>query len=165
VKLGKDPLTATLWFGGRYGNSAVKMESGRDGKFHGILPHDGSWIVDVTSTDPNFSTRTKVEVESDGQDRLRAEIDLPATAPLRSPGEGASRHDRAGAGTRRVPGLHRLPGSPHPLGGFGVDSAFRQVRVRNVDGGWDAPARPVRVGGRLAAPLDPIQACGHHPPS
>jgi hypothetical protein len=79
VKLGKDPLAATLWFDGRHGSSAVKLESGRDGKFLGVLPHDGWWVVDIVSTVPKFETRTKVKVESDGQDRARADIDLPAT--------------------------------------------------------------------------------------
>jgi hypothetical protein len=41
VKLGKEPLAATLWFGGLYGSPGVKMESGTDGKFHGVLPKDG----------------------------------------------------------------------------------------------------------------------------
>jgi hypothetical protein len=79
VKLGKDPLVATLWFGGRHGSTAVKMESDRDGKFLGVLPRDGWWVVDVDSTAPRFATRARVKVDSDEQDRATAEVDLPAT--------------------------------------------------------------------------------------
>jgi hypothetical protein len=79
ITLGKEPLAATLWFGGRHGATAVKMESDRDGKFHGILPNDGWWVVDVAASDPRFETQTKVKVETDGQDRARADLTLPAT--------------------------------------------------------------------------------------
>lgn len=79
VRLGKEPLEATLWFGGRYGNPGSKMESGPDGKFHGVLAKDGWWRVDVASSQPSFETRTRVKVEPDGQGRATVEIDLPAT--------------------------------------------------------------------------------------
>jgi hypothetical protein len=79
LKLGKEPLGGTLWFGGRYGSSTIRMESDQDGKFHGVLPRDGWWRVDVASSGPKFETRTKVEVEADREGRATAEIDLPAT--------------------------------------------------------------------------------------
>lgn len=79
LKLGKEPLAATLWFGGRYGSSTVRMESDPDGKFHGILPRDGWWSVEVASPAPKFETRTRVKVESDSQDRATVKIDLPDT--------------------------------------------------------------------------------------
>lgn len=79
VKLGNEPLAATLWFGGRHGSESVEFASDRDGKFHGVLPRDGWWTVDVSSAVPKFETRTRVKVKSEGQDGARAEIDLPAT--------------------------------------------------------------------------------------
>lgn len=79
MTLGKEPLAATLWFGGRFGSSTIKMESDQDGKFHGVLPRDGRWRVDVASSQPSFETRTQVKVEPDGQGRATVEIDLPAT--------------------------------------------------------------------------------------
>ena len=79
VKLGKEPLAATLWFGGRHGSSTIKLESDRDGKFHGVLPRDGWWTVEVSAASPKFDARTRVKVESDGQDRGRVDVDLPAT--------------------------------------------------------------------------------------
>ncbi|HEX4863899.1 MAG TPA: carboxypeptidase-like regulatory domain-containing protein, partial [Acidimicrobiales bacterium] len=79
VKLGKEPLAAELWFGGRRGSTSIKLDADRDGKFQGILPRDGWWVVDISSASPKFEARTRVKVESEGQDRVRADIDLPAT--------------------------------------------------------------------------------------
>jgi hypothetical protein len=79
LKLGKEPLAATIWFGGRFGSSTIRMESDQDGKFHGILPRDGWWRVDVASSAPKLETRTKAQVEADGQGRATVEVDLPAT--------------------------------------------------------------------------------------
>jgi hypothetical protein len=79
IKLGKEPLAATLWFGGRHGSESVKLESDRDGKFHGVLPKTGWWTVDVVSAAPRFEMRTRAKVESAGEDRASVEIDLPAT--------------------------------------------------------------------------------------
>lgn len=79
VELGKEPLAATLWFGGRYGSTAIKMESDRDGKFHGILPRAGWWRIEISATDPKFETRAKTKVEADSLARARVDISLPAT--------------------------------------------------------------------------------------
>jgi hypothetical protein len=79
VTLGKEPLAATMWFGGRYGATGVKMESDRDGKFQGILPRDGWWGVQIASLQPKFETRVRVNVEANTQERATVEINLPAT--------------------------------------------------------------------------------------
>ena len=79
VKLGKEPLAATLWFGGSHGRETIKLDSDRDGTFHGVLPRDGWWTVDLSSAAPKFEARIRVKVQSDGEDRARADIDLPAT--------------------------------------------------------------------------------------
>ncbi|HKV11911.1 MAG TPA: carboxypeptidase-like regulatory domain-containing protein [Thermoanaerobaculia bacterium] len=91
LKLGKEPLAATIWFGGRFGSSTVRMESDQEGKFHGILPRDGWWRVDVASSAPKLETRTKAEVEADRQGRATVEIDLPATRVFGKVLDGAGR--------------------------------------------------------------------------
>lgn len=78
VRLGKEPLAATLWFGGRHGAEAVRMESDGEGTFHGILPRADWWRVDIASTEPRFETRTKVKVVN-GKDSAEVEINLPDT--------------------------------------------------------------------------------------
>jgi hypothetical protein len=79
VKLGKEPLAATLQFGGRYGSSSIRMESDNEGRFHGILPQDGWWRVDVSAARPRFDTRTRVKAEPAGKDQAKVAIVLPAT--------------------------------------------------------------------------------------
>jgi hypothetical protein len=79
VHLGKEPLAATLWFGGHFGSQSVELESDSDGRFHGVLPRDGWWRVDVASTAPQFEIRRKVKVDSDGHDRGTVDISLPST--------------------------------------------------------------------------------------
>ena len=78
MKLGKEPLAASLWFGGFYGSPGIKMESGTDGKFHGALPNDGWWEVDVDSSAPAFKGRTRGKVEAAGQERAAYVTELRA---------------------------------------------------------------------------------------
>ena len=79
VKLGKEPLAATLWFGGRHGKESIQLTSDREGSFQGAVPRDGWWTVDVSSASPKFEARTRVKVKTDRQQRARADIDLPGT--------------------------------------------------------------------------------------
>lgn len=79
VKLGKEPLAATLWFGGHFGAQSVQLESDSAGKFHGVLPRDGWWRVDIAAATPRFEIRRRVKVDSDGHDRGTVEIALPTT--------------------------------------------------------------------------------------
>ncbi len=79
IKLGTEPLAATLWFGGRFGSSNVELESDSEGKFHGVLPKDGWWIVDIHSPLPAFQLRTRAKVETVGRERGTVDIVLPAT--------------------------------------------------------------------------------------
>lgn len=79
VTLGQEPVAATLWFGGRRGSPGVKMESDSEGGFHGVLPRDGWWPVDVASPERKLDTRTKVKVEADRDGLAEVEIELPAT--------------------------------------------------------------------------------------
>jgi hypothetical protein len=79
VKLGKEPLVATLWFGGRHGDPRVQMESDHEGSFHGVLPKDGWWVVAVDSEEPRLNSRTKIKVTADRQKRAEVDIVLPAT--------------------------------------------------------------------------------------
>jgi hypothetical protein len=79
LKLGKEPLAARLWFGGRFGGLSVELESDSDGKFHGVLPKDGWWPIDVESSSPPFKLRTKAKVQALDHERASVDIVLPAT--------------------------------------------------------------------------------------
>jgi hypothetical protein len=79
VLLGKEPLAAALWFGGRYGSPGVKLESGAEGTFHGVLPKSGKWRVEIGAADPELEAMRLVEVSPDHAGRASVEIKLPAT--------------------------------------------------------------------------------------
>jgi len=79
IRLGGEPLSASLWFGGSFGETSVKMESDSAGKFHGVLPREGLWRVEVVCTEPRLSTWTRVEIGADRSGRASFEIELPNT--------------------------------------------------------------------------------------
>lgn len=79
LRLGKEPLAGTLWFGGRFGDQRAKMESGKDGKFLGVLPHASWWQVTVDAEEPPLSAQTGLKIEPDRHGRAEVEVNLPAT--------------------------------------------------------------------------------------
>lgn len=81
VHLGKNPLAASLWFGGRHGAVRVEARSDEKGTFETWLPHAGSWMVHVSSESPVIEREIpKVEVQpKPGSDRAEVELRLPNT--------------------------------------------------------------------------------------
>lgn len=79
VLFGKEPLAATLSFGGRSGAVRVAMESDEEGSFDGMLPRDGAWRVYVRSADGEVEANTKVSVEANDQGRALVTVSLPDT--------------------------------------------------------------------------------------
>lgn len=82
VRLGDEPLAAELWFGGQTGARKVHVTSDREGRFEAVLPHDGTWRVDVFAATEHVAARAlSVEVQKGDDDLL---IELPATELLGS---------------------------------------------------------------------------------
>jgi hypothetical protein len=79
VRLGDEPLAAVLWFGGRSGATSDKMEADVDGKFHGVLPHEGMWRVEIEASIPGFPTWTWTDVRASRSGKATLEIALPDT--------------------------------------------------------------------------------------
>jgi hypothetical protein len=79
VRLGKEPVAATLWFGGRYGSQRVEMTSNEEGSFQGVLPKEGSWRVEVAAVEPVIDTEASVDVKADRNDVASVELLLPDT--------------------------------------------------------------------------------------
>ena len=79
LRLGRDPIPATLWFGGRSGSRAIQMAAGAEGEFHGVLPKEGIWLVEVSAAEPRLEAMTKAKVEADRAGRANVEIRLPNT--------------------------------------------------------------------------------------
>src|SRR5262249_24553182 len=82
VLLGKEPLSASLWFGGKHHPVSLPFDSDEKGRFRGVLPQAGRWRVDVSSNDPRIE-RVIENVEVRKRDDGSAfEISLPATTLL-----------------------------------------------------------------------------------
>ncbi len=79
VSLGDAPLSATLYFGGRHGATASRMESDEKGEFHGVLSRAGTWTVDIDAQEPRVSTLAQVSVEAERGDKAWISIVLPDT--------------------------------------------------------------------------------------
>src|SRR6185436_4006934 len=79
LRLGQEPLAASLWFGGRSGAIRVRLESDEEGRFHGILPREGDWSLDVESSQPRLRTRARIDVLANRAGKATADIVLPDT--------------------------------------------------------------------------------------
>lgn len=79
IRLGREPLAATLWFGGRYGAVGSKIEADAEGRFHGVLSQDGLWRIEVEAAEPGFPTWTRAEVRAGRSGKAKLEIVLPDT--------------------------------------------------------------------------------------
>ncbi len=75
VKVGKEPVHAVLWFGGRMGKRRIRLETNQDGFFEGHLPEAGTWPLQLTAADVVQVTVDPVEVQSEGE----LDIRLPDT--------------------------------------------------------------------------------------
>lgn len=79
LRLGKEPLSATLWFGGHAGTRSAKMESDGEGKFHGVLPSEGPWRIEIEAPQPGFPTWARTQVRANRAGLAHVDVDLPAT--------------------------------------------------------------------------------------
>ncbi len=79
LRLGEEPLAASLWFGGQSGAASIKMESDREGRFHGVLPRTGLWRIEIEAGEPALQTWTREEIEESRSGKARLDIHLPDT--------------------------------------------------------------------------------------
>lgn len=81
VRLGDEPLAATLWFGGRAGPRRARFESDEDGEFEGLLPEEGTWPVDLVSEgDGLWLKLASVEVRKvPGKSHASVDVRVPDT--------------------------------------------------------------------------------------
>jgi hypothetical protein len=77
VRLGDDPLAATLRFGGAHGTLRSRITADEEGAFSGVLARDGEWTVEIESAEPALETVRRVEVTpgSDGVAEVDIELD------------------------------------------------------------------------------------------
>ena len=107
VTLGDEPIAATFWFGGAYGERRIRFEPDAEGRFEGLLPEEGLWPVHLVSGAESLRLPLKpVEVKvSQGKSFAEVEIRVPTPVwPARSWNgcRGRVRAARPGAGLALV---------------------------------------------------------------
>ncbi|MGE5232925.1 MAG: carboxypeptidase regulatory-like domain-containing protein [Acidobacteriota bacterium] len=81
LRLGERPLAGDIWFGGRNGLVAIRMNADEEGRFAGLLPRPGVWRVDVETEGAGLHlSRLKVTVPKRAVgEKAKVEIRLPDT--------------------------------------------------------------------------------------
>ena len=81
VTRGKEPLAATLWFGGVSGTRRLRFDSDEKGRFRGHLPQEGAWPVQLAIEEGDVRVSLDpVEVHRlSGQRSAKVEIAVPDT--------------------------------------------------------------------------------------
>src|SRR5262249_14765596 len=79
LALGKEPLAATLWFGGRHASPGGRVEDDGRGRVDGVLPRKGRWRVQIAAAKPALEALRAVVVEPDRAGRAEVDIRLADT--------------------------------------------------------------------------------------
>jgi hypothetical protein len=80
VRLGREPVAASVLFGGPFSKEKVELEADEEGEFFGYLPRAGDWLIYVESEDPPVSRYFyDVGVKARGGGVAHVELRLPDT--------------------------------------------------------------------------------------
>ena len=178
VLLGEEPLSATLYFGGRNARLGTKMDSNEEGVFHGVLPREGNWFVDVEAAEPGLAIPARVEVQARPNGEARVTIELPDTKVfgkvvdeenrpvvarvLVSGGQGEAEVSSAEDGSFTVrgvePGAARLSAAARSKAGSRVsETLLIAIQEGQPAGPFELRLRKNKVvAGRVLAPRGPV---------
>ncbi|MFY9824319.1 MAG: carboxypeptidase-like regulatory domain-containing protein [Thermoanaerobaculia bacterium] len=81
VTLGKAPLAATLWFGGRRGGRRIRMDSDEKGRYAGLLSEEGTWPLEIAAAERHLRLSldpVEVKVPS-GKTTATVDVRVPDT--------------------------------------------------------------------------------------
>lgn len=76
VRLGNEPLAATLVFGGTHGSVSIPIASDASGEFEGLLPRLGPWRIEVRAESPPVLRDLDENLVADSDGESRVEIRL-----------------------------------------------------------------------------------------
>ncbi|MEM6455581.1 MAG: carboxypeptidase regulatory-like domain-containing protein, partial [Acidobacteriota bacterium] len=57
LTLGDAPLAAQVFFGGQRGMTSLMMKADDEGRFGGIVPRGGDWLVEIVSAEPRIARK------------------------------------------------------------------------------------------------------------
>ncbi len=78
VRLGDEPLQASLWFGGRSGPTSIRIDTDKEGRFAGALSREGHWRIDLAAESPPIALQLRRTLEAK-KGMARLEIEVPDT--------------------------------------------------------------------------------------
>lgn len=78
AKVGDEPISGFLWFGGRHGSRRVRLVSDEHGRFAGQLPEASSWLIELLGRDGLSLTLDDVPVTPTEPGHARMEVRVPA---------------------------------------------------------------------------------------
>ena len=78
LRLGDEPLQASLWFGSRSGPTSIRIDSDPEGRFRGALSRDGHWRIDLAADSPPIALQLRRSIEAK-KGKARLDIDVPDT--------------------------------------------------------------------------------------
>jgi hypothetical protein len=81
VTRGREPVSGTLWFGGRHGYRSISIDVDDDGRFDGYLPEAGRWPVEWVAFDSEDTVALR-PVEVPDESRARIDLEIPDTELL-----------------------------------------------------------------------------------
>jgi hypothetical protein len=79
ARMGQEPLTGVLWFGGKNATLSIKMETDTEGRFFGVLPRDGVWPVEIETAQPGLRRMVRVDVQASRTGKATVDLRLPNT--------------------------------------------------------------------------------------
>lgn len=79
VMIGERPIRGDLAFGGANGPVNLTFKSDSDGRFEGVIPGGGRWLVQVVGAEPVVAGKMNVLVEPDENREARLTLELPDT--------------------------------------------------------------------------------------
>lgn len=81
VRLGKEPLAASLFFGGKHGEIRVEARSNEEGEFSLVLPRRGDWGLAISAAEPIVERVLRAVAVSPkpGTEEALLSLRLPAT--------------------------------------------------------------------------------------
>ncbi len=78
IRLGDEPLQASLWFGSKSGPTSIRIDSDKEGRFRGALSREGHWRIDLAADSPPIALQLRRTLEAK-EGKTRLDIEVPDT--------------------------------------------------------------------------------------
>lgn len=159
--LGGESLAGQLSFGTTQGATDIRMVAGEDGRFHGYLPREGPWEVEVLWSEDGGDVQRLREIEirrRSGKTHAAVEIRIPPTE-LRGRVllEGQPAKDVGVTVVRDLGDAVRRVGEPSVLReAILLTDADGRFRLRGIEPGnlWLTAARGTQTSGKVRLALE-----------